>query len=155
MPSKEIKNLIALFAKNGIELEIDNLDVRKATIEAISMMDIKSLFHLLEDSFTYNDKSKNEFLSDLEKSFKNFKQLGNTHLEVHKGNCIGKSCDVVSCVGFSFVGNNSRDIMNLIFKEDNSDIFTCHNFTLYDKNIEITSLDIEDFNFDDFDDVPF
>lgn len=138
-----------------MKLEIDNSDVRKAIIEAISKMDIKSLTHLLEDSFTYNDKPKKEFLNDLKKTFRNFKQLGNTYLEVHKGNCIGKSCDVISCVGFSFVGNNSRDIMNLIFKEDNSDIFTCYNFALNDKNIEITSLDIEDFNFDDFDDVPF
>lgn len=158
MSDKEINKFLNEVEIKPFETNIDN---RKKIIDSISKMNIESLTELLEDTFTYNDLSKKDFLNELDVTFNDFKELGDSFFEVQGGKCLSQSCNTKGGFGLSFVGNTSRETLNLIFKEYNSefyDIFTCSNFKLSNEKIIIkTKPSIDDLGLtqEDIDNLPF
>lgn len=158
MSDKEINKFL-----NEVEIKPyeTNIDKREKIIDSISKMNIESLTELLEDTFTYNDLPKKDFLNELDATFNSFKELGNSFLEVHEGKCLNQSCNTNGGFGLSFVCNKSRDTLNLIFKKYNNefyDIFTCSNFKLNNEKIIIKtkpSLDDLGLTQEDIDNLPF
>jgi hypothetical protein len=161
MTKQELKEIKELLSVNEIDSSFFNIDNRNAIIESISTMNIIELSILLDDSSTYGYKSKTVFLEDLDLTFTNLKNIGNTSLEVHKGSCRGNVCDIKNSIGLSFVGNKSRDSISLIFKENKNefcDIFKCSKFELNDEKVIVKpEIRLEDLDLtkEDFGDLPF
>lgn len=102
-------------------------------------MDIETLQHHLKEEFSYQDTTKEIFLSELDKLFNEYKNLGDTDFTVYKGKCSGEGCTGCGKNGFRFVGNVSRNYFSLLFITDDSetvtDIYECNEF-ITDSNME-------------------
>jgi len=91
-------------------------------LNAFSLLDIETLRIHLKD-YDYQDTTKTVFLRALEKVFVNFKNAGDTELNIYEGKCIGKSCPNFGKKGFRFVGNKSKQrYLDLIFEIEGDDI---------------------------------
>jgi hypothetical protein len=94
-------------------------------------LDIVSLRIHLKEEYSYQDTTKLIFLSKLDKVFNKFKGLGDTELLIYPGACAGKACDNCGVKGYRFVGNYSKDYIDLLFviiSDDIRDIFNCEFF---------------------------
>lgn len=97
---------------------------------------------LLDDDKTYQDFTKKVFLGKIEELFSKLKKNGNTFLFSHKGFCDSNECSNQS-EGYSFVGNKSKEHIDLIFEErdgDVNDIRQCTDFQLNNDYIERKNL---------------
>ena len=98
-------------------------------VKFISAMDSEMLTELLSADITYQDAHKEVFIEKLNEAFKKFKRENDTSLLPFPGVCISKDCTNTGCKGYSFVGNKSGAIMDLIIEEKNGevyDIYHCH-----------------------------
>jgi len=94
-------------------------------------MDIASLRLHLKDEFTYQDTTKEIFLKEIEAIFEANKNSGDTELLIYKGACAGKRCENCGMKGYRFVGNHSKNYIDLLFEivgDDIKDIFSCSYF---------------------------
>lgn len=98
---------------------------------------------LLDESIAYQDATKEVFLEKLNGAFLKFEKNGDTYLSHHKGVCNSEECSNKGCSGYSFVGNNSKNHIDLIFQESDNeidDIFHCNSFEITDKSVETKDL---------------
>jgi hypothetical protein len=112
---------------------------KELILESFQKMDINMLDVLLDDSRPYQDANKEVFIGKLIEVFNKFKQSGDTHLLPYKGFCNSKICPNKSCSGYSFVGNSTKDHIDLIFEETKKefvDIYHCNGFETNDTSIE-------------------
>lgn len=104
-------------------------------ISAFQKMDTNLLHELLDDSRTYQGVSKLTFIDKINEVFKDSRLEGNEFFNAHKGYCLNKDCPNIGCTGYSFIGNNSREYIDLIFEEsdlDFTDIHNCQEFETYE-----------------------
>lgn len=117
----------------------------------ISCMDVEMLDLILENTSELDGSPKPVFLEKLEKVFDTFKKSGDTFLQVHHGECAKCS---KHCRGFSFIGNNSLDYIDLMFDQENhkiTNIYQCSDFINYNeieknKAIHLNADAVEDEN---------
>ena len=87
----------------------------------------------LKEEYSYQDTTKEIFLSELNKLFTNYKSEGDTGFTIYKGKCSGKGCMGCGKNGFRFVGNVTRNHFSLLFITDGggtvTDIYECNEFT--------------------------
>lgn len=106
---------------------VNNKTLKSFIIDAIRAFDIETLNKTLEN-LKYQDFEKQKFLTKLENVFGEFRELGDTHLEIYDGKC--NECNAFDS-GFSFIGNISKTYIDLIIRCDRDkvvDIFECSNF---------------------------
>lgn len=94
-------------------------------------MDIANLRLHLKDEYRYQDTTKEIFLNEVEKIFEAYRYSGDAELIIYKGVCDGSNeCDNCGKKGYRFVGNHSKNYMDLLFDvegDDIKDIFDCLN----------------------------
>jgi hypothetical protein len=112
---------------------------KELILESFQKMDSNMLDLVLDDSKTYQDANKEVFIEKLIEAFNKFKEGGDTCLIPYKGICTFTDCTNKGCKGYSFVGNSTKNHLDLIFEEtdDNyNDIYHCNRFETNDKSIE-------------------
>ena len=113
-------------------------NIKELIFESFQKMDLNMLDVLLDDNKTYQDARKEVFLEKISDAFLTFKENGDTHLMMLPGSCKSTICPNRGSTGYSFIGNNSKKHIDLIFHEsDNNitDIFHCNEFETNDKSI--------------------
>jgi hypothetical protein len=103
-------------------------------------MDIANLRLHLKDEYTYEDTTKEIFLNEIERIFEEHQNLGDTELLIYKGACAGKICENWGCKGFRFLGNHSKNFMDLLFDIEGDDIKDISNCPVFDTDVEINDL---------------
>ena len=107
-------------------------------------MDIGKLRLYLKDEYTYSSTTKEIFLKEIEEVFEAHIYSGDTELLVYNGACASKTCgNNCGLKGYRFVGNISKNYMDLLFimeGDDITDIFDCVQFKT---EIEIEGLQIK------------
>jgi len=119
------------------------MNKKELIIKSFQNMDLDMLVILLDENKTYQDATKEIFIEKLEIVFSHFKKKGDTLLFPYKGSCNSDECTNKGCSGYSFVGNNSKNHIDLIFQESNDDIediFHCNGFENINKSIEKINL---------------
>jgi hypothetical protein len=111
---------------------------KELIIENIMHMNISMLDVLLDDDKTYQDASKELFLSRLSDVFEYFKKYGDTSLNPYQGVCNSEICSNKGCRGYSFIGNISKKHLDLICIEEGDeikDMYSCSSFKT-DKDVD-------------------
>jgi hypothetical protein len=106
--------------------------------KCIQDMNTAALYYLLDVERTYQDWQRNEFILKLEYIIRQFQADGDTYLNAVQGAC-GGSCSKGQN-GYLFIGNNSKNYMNLLFVEDQlelQDLYECSTFRTNFKNLEL------------------
>jgi hypothetical protein len=106
--------------------------------KCIQEMNIEALYYLLDVERTYQDWQRNEFILKLEYVMRQFKADGDTYLNAVQGSC-GGSCSKGQN-GYLFIGNNSKNYMNLLFVEEElqlTDLYECSLFRVNFDNLEL------------------
>ena len=85
-------------------------------LTCIQAMNTEALYLLLDVERTYQDWKRNEFILKLERVMEKFEADGDTYLNAVQGAC-GGSCSKGQN-GYLFIGNNSKNYMNLLFVEE-------------------------------------
>lgn len=127
------------------ELTKTNQDIHRIQItnaqlvrKCIQEMNIEALYYLLDVERTYQDWQRNEFILKLERVMEKFEANGDTYLNAIQGSC-GGSCSKGQN-GYLFIGNNSKNYMNLLFVEEElqlTDLYECSLFRTQFENIEL------------------
>ncbi len=129
-------------------------------LECFSSMDMDGLQLFLKEDYSYQDTTKEVFLNEIENIFCEHKNNGDTELVVYEGKCSGAGCENCGSNGFRFIGNHSKNYLDLIFimkGDDITDIFDCAEFTTTEYHEEIKNKASIEINYDDlvsFDKTP-
>ena len=113
-------------AETIVHIQITNAHLVRKCIQE---MNTDALYYILDVDRTYQDWKRNEFILKLERIMKRFEAAGDTYLNAVQGSC-GGSC-AKGQNGYLFIGNNSRNYMNLLFVEDQlelQDLYECSLF---------------------------
>ena len=132
---------------------ISRIQITNAQIvrKCIQEMNIEALYYLLDVERTYQDWQRNEFILKLERVMEKFEANSDTYLNAVQGSC-GGSCSKGQN-GYLFIGNNSKNYMNLLFVEEElqlTDLYECSLFRTQFENIELRQryyIDNRIFNF--------
>ena len=104
---------------------------KETIVKAITEMDMVSLNLILDGNLTYQDATKEIFLSKLVEIFDEFKKSNDT-LQSHSGKCGSKDCSNHDKNGMLFCSRNSGKHFNLIIEEDENenikDLYYCNVF---------------------------
>jgi hypothetical protein len=104
---------------------------KESVVQAIKTMDLASLKVILDDDLTYQDASKEVFLSKMKEIF-DVIQLSNDTLQSHSGKCGSTECSNHNKNGILFCGIKSGKHFNLIIEEDENenvkDLYHCNDF---------------------------
>ena len=103
----------------------------QSILNCFTSMDIDGLHLYLKAEYSYQDTTKEIFLNEIEEVFKAHKNSGDTELLIYKGACAGKECDNCGKKGYRFVGDHSKNYIDLLFviiDNDIRDIFDCAQF---------------------------
>ena len=103
-------------------------------------MDIGKLRLYLKDEYTYNNLTKEIFLNEIEGVFEAYKNSGDTELHIFNGACASKTCDNCGLKGYRFVGNNSKNYMDLLFVMEGDDIIDIFDCVQFKSEVEIEGL---------------
>jgi len=103
-------------------------------------MDIAKLRLYLKDDYTYQDTTKEIFLSEIASIFEAHKNSKDTELLIYKGACGSKICDNCGKKGFRFVGNHSKNYMDLLFETEGVDIKDIYSCEQFKTDVEINDL---------------
>ena len=107
-------------------------------LKCIQAMNTEALYILLDVERTYQDWKRNEFILKLERVMEKFEADGDTYLNAVQGAC-GGSCSKGQN-GYLFIGNNSKNYMNLLFVEEElqlTDLYECSLFRTKFENLEL------------------
>jgi len=124
-------------------------------------MDIEKLRLYLKDKYTYEDTTKEKFLNEIEQIFEAHRNSGDTELIIYKGACAGsKICDNCGKKGYRFVGNHSKNYMDLLFEFEGDDIKDIYSCSYFETDVDIENLGIKadldvDQYYHDINDIPF
>jgi hypothetical protein len=115
---------------------ISRIQITNAQIvrKCIQEMNIEALYYLLDVERTYQDWQRNEFILKLEYVMRQFKADGDTYLNAVQGSC-GGSCSKGQN-GYLFIGNNSKNYMNLLFVEEQLELQDLYECSLFRTNFE-------------------
>ncbi len=108
--------------------------------KCLASMDIDRLQFYLKEEYSYQDTTKQIFLKEIERIFIEHQKAGDTELLIYEGKCAGGGCENCNKDGFRFIGNHSRNCLDLIFLmdgEDIKDIFDCLAFETTEYHEEI------------------
>lgn len=132
--SKLFNNILKTLKLKNIKIQLSKLTKNKISTQPqairhfIEKMDIEMIDAFLDNDKTYQDFKKEVFISRLQQAFEEFKSFGDTHLNSIEGSC--NRCDKTK-TGFTFIGNNSNNYMDIIFDTtDNKieDLYQCVEF---------------------------
>jgi len=112
----------------------------KSILSYFTSMDIANLRLHLKDEYAYQDTTKEIFLNEIERIFEEHQNLGDTELLIYKGACAGKICENWGCKGFRFLGNHSKNFMDLLFDIEGDDIKDIYSCEIFDTDVEINDL---------------
>jgi hypothetical protein len=122
---------------------------KQQILDAICALDADRLDDLLDPKYTYQDKIKSLFISDLREQLESYNQKGDTHLIPYMGCCRNNGCDTKKCNGYLLYGAKSGDAMSYIFQENEEgqvyDIFVCNDF-LVDESEEAVPPNLKEAN---------
>lgn len=114
----------------------------QSILSYFTSMDIAKLRLYLKDEYTYEDTTKEIFLNEIESIFKAYKYSGDTELLIYKGTCAGsKICDNCGKKGYRFVGNHSKNYMDLLFVMEGDDIKDIFDCSYFKPDVEIEGLE--------------
>jgi hypothetical protein len=115
---------------------ISRIQITNAQIvrKCIQEMNIEALYYLLDVERTYQDWQRNEFILKLEYVMRQFKADGDTYLNAVQGSC-GGSC-AKGQNGYLFIGNNSKNYMNLLFVEEQLELQDLYECSLFKTNFQ-------------------
>jgi hypothetical protein len=115
---------------------ISRIQITNAQIvrKCIQEMNIEALYYLLDVERTYQDWQRIEFILKLEYVTRQFKADGDTYLNAVQGSC-GGSCSKGQN-GYLFIGNNSKNYMNLLFVEEQLELQDLYECSLFRTNFE-------------------
>ncbi len=105
-----------------------------AVLHFLQNLDIDMIDAVLEDNRTYQELEKHVFIQKLGYAFDEFINAGDKFLNLHPGFCNSKICNF-KCAGFSFIGNNSGNYLDLIVDIKEGvvhDIYECTKFKCFD-----------------------
>jgi len=147
--------------KNRQSIKVmDNGSYIQTILKAFSSMDIDILRNQLKDEYSYEETTKEIFLNEIDRFFRRRKNAEDSKLLIYEGKCNGKNCPNYGMKGYRFVGNHSRNYIDLVFitkKDDIINIFSCDNFYT-DTEIEDIGIKVDiNINLDDkhsFDKTP-
>jgi hypothetical protein len=103
----------------------------KTILNNFASMNIENLRLFLNEDILYQDTTKAVFLDQVESIFEAHKNSGDTQLLIYTGNCGSKLCVNCGKKGYRFLGNNSKNYLDLVFEtteDDITDIFYCQRF---------------------------
>ena len=106
--------------------------------KCIQEMNIEALYYLLDLERTYQDWQRNEFILKLERVILKFEADGDTYLNAIQGSC-GGSC-AKGQNGYLFIGNNSKNYMNLLFVEEQLELQDLYECSLFKTNFQNIAL---------------
>jgi hypothetical protein len=106
--------------------------------KCIQEMNIEALYYLLDVERTYQDWQRNEFILKLERVMQKFEADGDTYLNAIQGSC-GGSC-AKGQNGYLFIGNNSKNYMNLLFVEEQLELQDLYECSLFKTNFQNIAL---------------
>ncbi len=121
-------------------------------LKCYSSMDIDRLQFYLKDDYSYQDTTKEVFIKEIGKIFREHKKAGDTELLIYEGKCAGQGCENCNKGGFRFIGNHSRNYLDLVFLidgDDIKDIFDCSGFKTTEYHEELQNQAAIDINIDD------
>lgn len=107
-----------------------------AFVHFMQQLDIDMIDAILDAEKTYQDFSKGIFIRSLATALDEFRCFGDTKLRSTPGECAG--CEK-GCKGISFIGNKSRNYLDLIIKTEEGnieDIFECAEFKNSDDTLK-------------------
>jgi hypothetical protein len=123
-----------------------------ALLYFLQRLDIAMISTVLDDKKTYQNFEKPLFIKKLGAALDEFIEAGNTYLNRYEGVCNSKTCNF-NCKGYSFVGNQSQDYLDLIIDIQDGvvlDIYECFSFKCENQKIqknEYIGLDQSDYPF--------
>jgi hypothetical protein len=106
--------------------------------KCIQEMNIEALYYLLDVERTSQDWQRNEFILKLERVILKFEADGDTYLNAIQGSC-GGSC-AKGQNGYLFIGNNSKNYMNLLFVEEQLELQDLYECSLFKTNFQNIAL---------------
>jgi hypothetical protein len=109
-----------------------------AIIYFLQKLDIEMVSDILDDNRTYQDFKKYIFIHKLGNALSEFIAAGDTFLNCYSGFCNAEICNY-KCSGFSFIGNNSKNYLNLIIDIKDGivhDMYECSIFKNHISGIE-------------------
>lgn len=112
----------------------------KAILTCFTSMDVDKLRLYLKEEYSYQDTTKEIFLNEVEEVFKAHKYSGDTELLIYKGACCSKTCDNCGVNGYRFVGNHSKNYLDLLFEMDGDDIKDIFDCAQFETHAEIEGL---------------
>ena len=112
----------------------------QSILSYFNSMDIANLRLHLKDEYNYEDTTKEIFLNEIEKIFEAHKDSGDTELLIYKGACAGTTCTNCGLKGFRFVGNHSKNYMDLLFEIEGDDIKDILSCSYFKPEVEIEGL---------------
>jgi len=121
-----------------ISQKIDLKTQAGAVIYFLQRMDIQMINDLLDDKYTYQEFKKNIFIQKLGHALDEFLSSGDTFLNCYTGFCNAENCNY-KCAGFSFIGNNSKNYLDLIIDIKDGvvqDIYECTIFKNFVGGVE-------------------
>lgn len=124
--------------KTNQDIHSIQISTAQLVLKCIQEMNIEALYYLLDVEHTYQDWQRNEFILKLERVMEKFEANGDTYLNAVQGSC-GGSCSKGQN-GYLFIGNNSKNYMNLLFVEEElqlTDLYECSLFRTKFENIEL------------------
>ena len=107
----------------------------QAVVHFIEQLDIEMVDTLLDDTLEYQDMEKNIFINKLGDAFNEFIESGDTCLNSTKGFCDSVICNY-KCKGFSFVGNNSGNYMDLIIEIEDGKVIDMYECTYFKTKVD-------------------
>jgi hypothetical protein len=106
---------------------------KEVIIKYFCEMDIEMLEMVLDDGRTYNDARMEVFLKKVDEVFDKFREGGDSELIVYNGAYRSEFLFNEGDICYTFVGNKSRNYINLIFDERNIDVYDIYQCEEFNK----------------------
>lgn len=129
------EELMLIPQERVVRIQITNAQLVRKCIQE---MNIEALYSLLDVERIYQEWKRNEFILKLERIMQRFEADGDTYLNAVQGSC-GGSC-VKGQNGYLFIGNNSKNYMNLLFVEEELQLTDLYECSLFRTNFDNLAL---------------
>ncbi len=105
-----------------------------AILYFLQRLDIEMVSDILDDNRTYQDFKKYIFIHKLGNALSEFIAASDTFLNCYSGFCNAEICNF-KCSGFSFIGNNSKNYLNLIIDIKDGIVFDMYECSSFKNNV--------------------